>query len=66
MSRPRVYRTPSRWREFRFAANQAARAIEPHLGLDDMIGAWGEISRDLSEPPRKRVPQIEQYFGRVE
>ena len=59
----RKNRTPSRWREFRFAANQAARAIEPHLALGDMIGAWGEISRALSEPPRKRTPQIERYFG---
>ena len=56
----------SRWREFRFAANQVARAIEPPLGLDEMIGAWGEISRALSEPPRRRTPQIERYFGMVE
>jgi len=32
------------------------------MSLDEMIGAWGEISQALSEPPRKRTPQIEGYF----
>lgn len=54
--------TPSRWRTFRFAFNQVARTVEPHLPLSEMIRDWNKISRQLSEPPRKRVPQMHRYF----
>ena len=51
------------WREFNFAFNQVKRAIEPHLALEDMISSWNDISKFLSERPRKRNLQISRYFN---
>jgi len=37
--------------------NQVKRAIEPDLLLRFALDAWGDISRDLAERPRKRRNQ---------
>ena len=42
--------------------NQVARAIEPHLPLAQVIDEWNQFSRSLSEPPRQRPLQIDEYF----
>lgn len=34
------------------------RAIEPHLPLEEIIEDWNNISKLLSESPRKRNPQL--------
>ena len=52
---------PSRWREFRFALNQVLRAVEPAMPLKQLLTELPDISRMLSEPPRKRHPQIDRY-----
>jgi len=39
------------------------RAIEPRLGLDEMLESWNEIAQDLSEAPRKRKIQYLQFLG---
>ena len=54
--------TPSRWREFKFVLNQVQRTIEPDMSLHDVLTEWPDISRGLSEPMRKRRPQMERYF----
>ena len=51
------YRDESHWREFDFMFNQVKRAIEPDLPLRFALDAWGDISRDLAERPRKRRNQ---------
>lgn len=52
-------RTPSRWREFRLVHNELLRAIEPRLGLAEVVRDWRKIRRDLAERNRKRRPQAE-------
>ena len=42
--------------------NQVVRAIEPHLSLAEVIDEWNQISKSLSEPPRRRLPQIAKCF----
>ena len=42
--------------------NQVARAIEPNLPLAQVIDEWNQISKSLSEPPRRRLPQITERF----
>ncbi len=42
--------------------NQVVRAIEAHLSLDEVIDEWNQISKSLSEPSRRRLPQIAQCF----
>ena len=42
-----------------------ARAIEPHLPLQQAIDDWNRMSADLADPPRQRVPQVERYFGEL-
>ena len=42
--------------------NQIARAIEPQLPLAQVIDEWNRISHSLSEPPRRRLPQIVKRF----
>ena len=54
-------RTPSNWREFKFAYHQTIRAIEPQLPLDEMIRDWREIAAGLSEPPRRRRVQTSPF-----
>jgi hypothetical protein len=46
--------------------NQVTRAIEPPLSLAGMINHWCAISDALAEPPRRRQPQISEYFGWAE
>ncbi len=41
---------------------QIARAIEPHLPLQQAIDDWNRISRGLADPPRQRTPQIDERF----
>ena len=55
-------RPHSAWRDFRFMLNQVVRAIEPHLSLAEVIDEWNQISKSLSEPPRRRLPQIAECF----
>ena len=52
----------ARRRDFRFMLNQVVRAIEPHLSLAEVIDEWNQISKSLSEPPRRRLPQIAECF----
>ena len=42
--------------------NQVVRAIEPHLSLAEVIDQWNQISKSLSEPSRRRLPQIAECF----
>ena len=42
--------------------NQVRRTIEPGIPLPELLADWPAISRGLSEPPRKRRPQMERYF----
>lgn len=42
-----------------------ARAIEPHLSLQQAIDDWNRMSAALADPPRQRAPQVEQYFGKL-
>jgi hypothetical protein len=55
-------RPQSAWREFNFVYHQLQRAIEPRLALEDMITDWGDISKMLSECPRKRKTQISKHY----
>ena len=54
--------TPRRWREFRFVPNQVRQTIEPDMPLREVMTDWPDISRSLSEPSRRRPPQIKRYF----
>ena len=45
-----------------FMLNQVGRAIEPQLPLAQVIDEWNQISKSLSEPPRRRLPQIAERF----
>ena len=56
-------RRRSPWRDFRFAFNQVARAIEPALPLARMIREWNRISESLADPPRDRRMQLARHFG---
>ena len=56
-------RPHSPWREFRFVLNQVRRAIEPPLGLTRTIDEWNDISKALSEPPRRRRLQRAFHFN---
>ena len=58
----RQRRPHSAWRDFKFALNQTKRAIEPALPLAQMIENWNAISQSLAEPPRRRMPQLAEYF----
>ncbi len=58
--RPPSSPKPPRWREFRFVLNQVRRTIEPDMR--EVLTDWPDISRGLSEPSRRRRPQIERYF----
>ena len=60
MSRPD--RTPSPWRDFKFALNQVTRAIEPAYSLRRMVAEWHEISASLAEPPRRRSNHVDSHF----
>ncbi len=42
--------------------NQVRRTIEPGIPLRELLADWPGISRGLSEPMRKRRPQVERYF----
>ena len=55
-------RTPSPWREFRFVLNQMRNAIEPRCALKGIFNSWNAISHALAEPPRRRKPQLNQWF----
>jgi hypothetical protein len=55
-------RPQSAWREFNFVFNQIKRAIEPYLSFGDMFISWNDISKLLSERPRKRKSQLLQYY----
>ena len=59
--RPDSLRSP--WRDFRFAFNQAVRAVEPDLPLARVIGEWNAISESLADSPRHRPMQIADHFG---
>ena len=50
------------WREFKFIHSQLAGATEPSIEFADVQNRWGDISKALSERPRKRRPQLEKYF----
>ena len=52
-------RTPSRWREFRVVHNELCRAVEPRMGLSEVVRAWQEIKAGLAESRRRRRPQTE-------
>jgi hypothetical protein len=54
--------TRSSWREFAFVLHEVSRAIEPSLGLQEMINNWPHIESELAERNRKRRPQIERAF----
>ena len=41
---------------------QVARAIEPHLSLQQAIDDWDRISDELADPPRQRDPQMAERF----
>ena len=41
--------------------NQVLRSVEPAVPLEQLLKDWPDISRRLSEPPRKRRAQIERY-----
>lgn len=51
------------WREFNFVYSLVKRFIEPHLGIEGMIGSWSTIVKMLAENPRNRNYQISQLFG---
>ncbi len=43
-------------------STRSAEPIEPGIPLPELLADWPAISRGLSEPPRKRRPQMERYF----
>ena len=42
-----------------------ARAIEPHLPLQQAIDDRDRMSAAMADPPRQRAPQVERYFGEL-
>lgn len=58
----RARRRRSPWREFAFMHHQILRTIDPRLELRMVLAHWGEIRKQLAEPPRKRSLQLAQYF----
>ena len=42
--------------------NQLKRAIEPSLSLSETLSQWNAISEQLADSPRKRKPQLADYF----
>ncbi|MCY4189905.1 MAG: hypothetical protein OXD42_01000 [Rhodospirillaceae bacterium] len=54
--------TPGRWREVRFVPNQVRRTAEPDMPLREVLTDGPDISRGLSETPRRLRPQIKPYF----
>ena len=53
---------PSRWREFSFALHQLRQCIDPCLPLAATLANWNTLAADLSEPSRKRAPQVARFF----
>jgi hypothetical protein len=39
------------------------QAIEPSPGLPATIANWNTLATDLSEPSRKRAPQVAAFFA---
>ncbi len=54
-------RSPSHWREFSFMFHQIQQAVEPRIDFQTVINFWNRISKNLSEPPRKRRAQMAKY-----
>ena len=52
----------SLWREFSLAFHLIKQAVNPELLLSDCITNWKDISRMLSERPRKRKNQCEALY----
>ena len=55
-------RRHSPWRDFHLMHGVLARAIEPHLPLQQAIDDWHRMSAAMADPPRQRVPQVERCF----
>lgn len=62
-TRFRQHKRPSAWREFGFALHQLQEAIEPSLGWPATIANGNTLAADLSEPSRKRAPQVAAFFA---
>ncbi len=54
-------RTPSRWREFCYLCHELARAIVPAIPLTAILENWSRMAQALTEPSRKRRPQLEAH-----
>jgi hypothetical protein len=52
----------SHWREFAFGLHEIQRAIEPHYGLEQMLGGWEQIKSGLAESRRKRKTQEQKMW----
>jgi hypothetical protein len=55
-------RPQSPWREFSVVLWQVEIAIVPPPPLRETLSAWHDISKSLSEPPRRRTAQLVSYF----
>ena len=54
-------RSRSPWRESQFALHQLQRAIDPPLGLGEVMDNWNEIAKALAEGHRERALQLAAY-----
>lgn len=51
------------WREMSFALHLLKQAVNPRLSLGQCLENWGNISRNLAEPPRKRKLQLNKLVS---
>ena len=56
-------RPRSAWRDFAFVWNDVRSAVEPPVPLAATLGRLQAISSELADSPRKRQPQLSNYFG---
>ena len=45
--------------------NQVVQAVEPGLPLHQVMAEWNEISKNLADPPRRRIAQRDFYANRT-
>ena len=58
-------RPPSAWRDFKFMLNQVVQAVEPGLPLHQVMAEWNEISKNLADPPLRRIAEWDFYANRT-
>ncbi len=46
-----------------FALHLLKQAVNPRLSLGQCLENWGNISRNLAEPPRKRKLQLNKLVS---